>query len=190
MKLTVRFYPPQCPECGAPVEANYTQYRRAPRHPLFVPLLFLGAVGAIGAVWLALWGIGVLTTAWTAGMELRRMERGVLYLVPLTVAFVLLAWLCRWWWRFVHGLSRSFVYECPACGWSGTVRVVGRGGLVKGSEDVPVGYRVEAEDTPDPNEPLDRRRERQLRRLERERRQVREQEHERPPNPDFDFKDR
>jgi hypothetical protein len=189
MAISNRFKPAQCPACGSPVEAPYAHYRNARQHFLFYPVLALGAGSTIGAVLLSLWGTGKLVATLVEGQELRRMERGLLFCVAFGVALSVIAWLFRLGWRFIHRLPRKFPYQCQSCQWSGEIQVIDTSDPIDLGNALPAVERVEFDGIPAPFDPIDARQERRQQRAERERRQAREQEHESPPNPDFDFRD-
>src|SRR5262245_2943652 len=179
MAVSVRFLPAQCPGCGSPVEANYSQYRHARRHPLFLPLLVLLVVGTIGAGLLSLWGTGAATLALTDGLPLRRKERGVLFFAAFAVTLPVIAWLCRLGWRSLHRLGREFAHECPVCKWSGAVRVLDTSTSFEVGGEGQVVELVEFDGIPPHFDPLD---------AEREKRRAPEWEPEVPPNQDFNFR--
>jgi hypothetical protein len=189
MAVGVRFIPEQCAGCGSPVEASYSLYRHARRPVVFVPLLILGGAAAIWAVCLSLWETAALISAWTAGMQLHRKERGLLFFVAFAATLPVIAWLFRFWWRFVHGLSRAFTYKCPTCKWSGTVGVVDMPGRARVGEIAKVVERIVSEDLQAPFDPAEAKLAQLQAQIDEQKRQARQAEHASPPNPDFDFKE-
>jgi hypothetical protein len=189
MAVSVRFFPAHCPGCGSPVDANYSHYRHAPRHRLFAPLLIVGVIVVIGMILISLWGTSVLITALTEGQQMHRMDRGMLFCLAFAATVPVIAWLGWLWWRFIHRLPRTLAYECRTCNWSGAVHVVDTSTPVEVDNQIQIVARTEFEGMPAPPDPLDAKRERLQRRIEREQRQAREGEHELPPNPDFDFRE-
>jgi hypothetical protein len=196
MATSVRFTPAKCPDCGAPVEATYAQYRQSRPHPLFLPLLILGVVALIVAIPASLFGCRFVVREWVApelpgglseppgdlnpvSAALMRGKALAAVYYPLWVLTLPVIGFIFWLgWRVVGRLPRKLAYECPACLWTGPVGAVEIATLAARQDERP----IEVDDSP-----YQAKRERQQRRLERERRQAREREHESPPNPDFDF---
>ncbi|MBA4066807.1 MAG: hypothetical protein C0501_24485 [Isosphaera sp.] len=129
MAKGVRFDPAECPGCGSPVEARYTQYRDA-RRPLFGALLAAGLVATFGLVALSLWATFYLPGLLLEGDDrIARRERGVLHFLAFVATLPVIAWLTRRWWRALDRLPRTFGYECGTCRWAGPCRVAAsRGG--------------------------------------------------------------
>jgi hypothetical protein len=124
MSSGVRFDPADCPGCGSPVAARYSQYRAA-RNPLFGPLLAVGVATALGLAALSLWATFYVPGLFMDGggdLQARR-DRGGVHLLAFAATLPVIWWLSRAWWRFLNRLPRTFAYECGTCRWAGPCRV-------------------------------------------------------------------
>jgi len=178
-----RFIPELCPGCQTRIEPRYSQYRHASQHILYVPLLIAGVVFVIALSGYLFRQAALDTIELLEGWGLRRKERGIIFFLALAATVPFIVWVCRIWWRFLDRLPRPFAHECPACHWTGTVKVKD----LCASKEPSGSLQVVIDGAAPPPDSLVARSERHQHRLDLERRRKREQEQEQPPNPDFDF---
>lgn len=189
--MPIAVTPAECPACAEPFRLTYADYRAGRMSFRARAALLVGVALTVVLLPTFLVLIGERFSEWTAGLGLRRKERGLLFALAYAVS-VPVALLPAWvGWRYGLSRPRRTTAACPACPWSGPVWVADTSPPVRvwrappvraeGGEFEGMGY------LPDP---LRARRERLDRRLEEERRRERESLPEPESNPDLDFRDR
>jgi hypothetical protein len=174
--------PDACPWCHESFRFGYSERRHA-RMPVSAQMLLLvGILTAVVLIVVLLVFVGELISGLTAGMDLRRKERGLIFALTYVLAVpvgLLPAWL-GWW--YASSRPRKLRVSCPVCQWSGVCQVEERAAVLPSQAPLPV--ESEFEGIPIPENPVKKR----LERLEeRKRKQSRQAQGEADPNPDLDF---
>jgi len=121
--MSVRFSPDACPGCGEPLRPKYSTYRSGTRGLLFPLGLLGGMVAVIALLWASFWCAFALTNALFADANLPRRDMGFLAFLFQIPMVVLIVWVARTGWGWLHRLPKKFAAGCETCSWTGPCKV-------------------------------------------------------------------